>query len=71
MGTHKSMFTKQSTCMGTRIRNFTEKIPRGYLRFVVFCVATVHSPFSSAHTASYKQLHKKHKKLVYFCRIFF
>ena len=35
---------------------FTEESSTGYPKFVAFCVATIHSPFCFAHTASYKQL---------------
>ena len=55
----------------TRGSIFTEKVPVwtparvillknsiGYSRFVVFYAASVHSPFSSAHMAAYKQLDK-------------
>ena len=58
LGTHSSVFHWTSTCMSTRTCNFTEESSTGYPRFVAFCVATVHSPFSFAWTAPYKQLGK-------------
>ena len=60
MGTSKilSNYTDAGTALGTLICNFTEESSIGYPRFVAFCVATVHSPFSFAHTALYRQLDK-------------
>ena len=44
--------------MGTHTYSFTEESSAGYPRFVAFCVATVHSPFSFEWTARYNQLDK-------------
>ncbi len=60
LGTHSSMFTEQVLVwLPTSVILLRKALqPAGYPRFVAFCVATVHSPFSFAHPASYKQLDK-------------
>ena len=58
LSTHSSMFTEQVLVLVPTSVILLTKSSTEYPRFVAFSVATIHSPFSFAHTTSYKQPEK-------------